>query len=139
MAYEIPKQNTYMFPKAKPAKSKGYLSFIHDLPSVISGRSPVEAAHLSSANTYWMHYGRGKGTKAADRWVLPLTQDEHSAQHRFPGGEMAFWEAHGINPHELATILWGAYNERGDEALAWCEAKINQVLAERGALPNRDS
>ena len=130
MAFEIRKENVTSFPKAKAAKSKGYLAFVHELPSVISGRSPVEAAHLSTANPYWMHYGRGKGTKAADRWVLPLTSDEHSSQHNFPGGEMAFWHAQQINPHELATILWGAYCERGDDALPWCIEKINQTLSE---------
>lgn len=133
MAYEIRKENTFSFPKAKASKSKGYLSFIHELPSVLSGRSPVEAAHLSTANTFWMHYGRGKGTKAADRWCLPLTREEHASQHSFPGGEMAFWHYHQLNPHELATILWGAYCERGDEAVEWCIAKINQGLSDTGS------
>jgi hypothetical protein len=42
---------------------------------------------------------------------------------------MAFWERHGINPHEAATILWGLFNERGDDAIPQA-----QMLIQSGAL-----
>jgi hypothetical protein len=115
-------------PKAKAVKSKDFLSFIHDCPSVISGQSPVQAAHLSAADPYYLHYGRGKSSKAGDRWILPITFQEHLASHDYPGGELAFWAAHGINPHELSTIIWGAFCERGTDALPWVIAKINAGL-----------
>lgn len=136
-AFRIAKTNFKPTPKAKPSKSKDYVAFIHDCPSVISGKYPVEAAHLSEADTYYLHYGRGKGTKAPDRWVLPLTAEEHRASHNYPGGEMAFWSDHGINPHELATIIWGAFCERGTDALPWVIAKINSGLASAGRLRER--
>jgi hypothetical protein len=102
-------------PKAPPVKAKSYVTFIHALPCVVSGVMPVQAAHLSFAAPEWGHFGRGKGQKASDRWVLPLCEKEHVIQHGM--NEKAYWKATGIDPHRLACVLWGLWSERGDEAL----------------------
>lgn len=112
-------------PKTPPVKSKDYLAFIHLLPCVITGMSPVEAAHLSTANLDWLHHGRGKGQKASDRWALPLTNAKHTEQHSM--GEMRFWKEHGINPYWLATVMYAEWRERGDEAWPHCVKLIKRA------------
>lgn len=123
-------------PKMKPAKSKGYLHFLHSLPCVVSGAREVQAAHLSMAAPKYAHYGRGKGHKAPDRWALPLSADEHARQHQI--GEERFWSESGINPHVLALTLWGLWSDMGDDAEPFAIAIINQSLAQAGRLPSRD-
>lgn len=136
MAFEIRKEPTYSFPKAKPTKSKGYLAFVHALPCVITGQYGVEAAHLSMAAPQYGHYGRGKGHKASDRWVLPLTSEEHSRQHRI--GEHQFWACTGTNPHVLALTIHGLWTDLGADAEPFAIAIINQNLAAAGRLRERD-
>jgi hypothetical protein len=53
--------------------------------------------------------------KASDRWVLPVHKSAHDAQHRH-GDERDWWETQGIDPHLSALVLWGLWNERGDDA-----------------------
>lgn len=138
MALAIKKTDQpYYAAKAKPKKNGPYLAWLHTLPSCISGRYGVEAAHVSFANPHYGHWGRGKGTKAPDLFALPLTQDEHAQQHG--GSEEAFWARQGINPHELCVILWAIYSAHDEaEATARATAKINAVLAVAGRLRERE-
>jgi hypothetical protein len=136
MAFQIRKTEFQPTPKRKAQKSKNYLSFIHRLPCVVTGRTAVEAAHLSSAAPQYGHYGRAKGTKVSDRWVLPLAPEEHRAQHA--GNEMAYWQSVGINPHMLALTIYGLFSEMGDDAEPFASAIINQQLAVNGRLPSRE-
>jgi len=94
---------------AKARKDKGYLAWLHEVPCIVTGTLPVEAAHLSTANPKYGHMGRGKGQKAHDRWALPLSADEHRKQHR--RGESAYWhlDCWMINPWETALVLHGLY------------------------------
>lgn len=117
MAFRIDRNAAVAFSKdTAPVKSKGYLAWVHDLPCVVSGRQPVEAAHVSFANPTFGAHGRGKGQKASDRWALPLHPDLHREQHQC--NEREWWLSKGINPHMLATILWGLWKERGADATA---------------------
>ncbi len=130
MAYRIAAIHPDPTPKRKAAKKADYLSFLHNLPCVVSGQYGVEAAHVSFASPYYLHYGRGKGSKADDRWALPLHPDCHRAQHAT--NERDWWKSQGINPHELALILFGAWSAMGDDAEPFCTAKINQLLVDAG-------
>jgi hypothetical protein len=109
--------------KAPPVKAKSYLAWLHELPCVVSGRSPVEAAHVNYAAPSCGAFGRGKGQKASDRWALPLHPDLHRAQHDF-GDERGWWELQGINPHMAGLVLWGLWKERGDDATSQAERLI---------------
>ena len=112
-----------------PVKSKPYLEWLHGLPCIITGRQPVEAAHVSFANPKFGATGRGKGQKASDRWALPLHPDLHREQHDCKGGnEQDFWIAKGINPHFAAVILWGLWSERKQAATASAERLIRSGL-----------
>lgn len=124
MAFAVRKSAMAPSPKSKPKKDKDYLSFIHRLPCVVTGVFGVEAAHISFANRAFCHYGRGKGTKAADRWILPLNSTEHTRQHQV--GEENYWRSKGIDPHALAVALYGLWTELGDEAEEFCIERIQQ-------------
>lgn len=106
-----------------PVKAKSYLDWLHDLPCVISGRTPVQAAHVNYANLTFGATGRGKSQKASDRWALPLHPEIHDAQHKY-GNEQDWWIIQGINPHLIAAILWGLWKERGSDATAQAERII---------------
>jgi hypothetical protein len=51
---------------------------------------------------------RGVGMKATDRWVIPLTWDEHAELHTHGSREHDAWFAErGLaDPYELARQLW---------------------------------
>lgn len=130
MAFEIRKAAPIAFPKRKAAKSKDYLSFLHSLPCVVTGATTVQAAHVSFAAPRYGHYGRGRGTKAPDRFALPLSPEEHARQHSM--NEAAYWASVGINPHILALTLWGLFTDMGDDAEPFAIAVINQYRQEAG-------
>lgn len=113
--------------KAKPVKDKSYLEFLHELPCVITGQTEVQAAHLSTEAREWGHTGRGKGQKASDRWCLPLSATAHHEQHHGKGGEMAFWDRHGINPHALACALYSKWCELDGDAVSECTEIIDNA------------
>lgn len=116
-------------PQRKPAKSKDYLAFIHNLPCVLTGVYGVQAAHLSMAAPKYGHYGRGKQRKASDRWALPMCPAQHDRQHRI--GEEVFWSAAGVNPHILALTIFGLWSDLGDDAEPFAAAIINQNIISR--------
>jgi hypothetical protein len=131
MATRIVKAAQQAFPKAKPAKSKGYLEFVRQLPCCVTGKLGVEAAHLSYANSGLGHFGRGKGRKAPDRWALPLSPEEHRKQHGM--NEILYWA--GVNetsPHLLALALWGLWTDLGDDAE---QHAVTIIDGWRGELP----
>lgn len=100
----------------KPVKQQSYEDFIRTLPCVVTG-GQAEAAHLSTANAAYGHFGRGKSQRASSRWVLPLCPEKHrlgsDAQHSM--NEIEFWRSHGINPYRLALVLYGIWSESGPD------------------------
>lgn len=129
MAFQIkPREDTY-FPKKKATKNKGYLAWLHALPCCVTGTYGVEAAHVSFPQTKYGHYGRGRGTKASDRWALPLSPECHRAQHST--NEEKYWLSVGIDPHILCLVLHGLYVEMGDIATEHAEAIIMRGVMER--------
>jgi len=124
-------------PKAKARKNNSYLVFIRSLPCVVTGSTAgIEAAHLSFASPRHGHYGRGRGTKAPDRWALPLNTAEHRRQHGM--SEQAYWLAAGIDPHMIALTIFGLWSDLGDDARPFAESIINQRLAAVGRLRERE-
>ncbi|WP_296441245.1 DUF968 domain-containing protein [Rhizobium sp. 60-20] len=136
MAFRVATQQFAQFPKKKPTKNRDYLLFIRMLPCCVSGRYGVEAAHLSFAAPCYAHFGRGKGSKAPDRWALPLSPTQHRIQHTM--NEMEFWKRAGINPHVLALTIFGLWADMGDDAAPYATAIINQGLAAAGRLREKE-
>lgn len=123
-------------PKTKPKKNRDYLAFLHTLPCVVTGVHTVEAAHLSYPELQYGHYGRGKSSKAPDRWALPLSPEQHRRQHNM--NEREYWRSVGINPHVLALTIHGLWSDMGDDAQPFAAAIINQGLALANRLRERD-
>lgn len=93
--------------KKRPrAHDKSHLDFIRSLPCAITGKRPVEAAHVRYAAPEWGKRGVGTGEKPDDAWALPLSPELHREQHQ--ENERAFWLKYGINPITLALALFRA-------------------------------
>lgn len=124
-------------PKKRPAKRADYLAWIHELPCCVTGRTGVQAAHLSYSAPWYGHYGRARGTKAPDRFALPLCPEEHIRQHSM--NEEAYWRGVGIDPHLLALTLFGIFNDYDQfEATQRATARIMSGLTAAGRYPTRD-
>jgi hypothetical protein len=115
MAFRLPRHSDAFSrqPTGKVSKrveKPAYLDWIRTLPSIVSRREGVEAAHVSYAVPAYGKLGRGKGAKESDQWAVPLTPDEHRAQHSM--GEQAYWRSVGIDPCIIAALLYAAYPNR---------------------------
>jgi hypothetical protein len=111
MAFALRKQGFDLQPTGKASKRiemPKYLDFIRQLPCIVTGRRPVEAAHISYAEHRYGKLGRGKGAKESDCWAVPLSPDEHRRQHGM-GNERAYWQSVGIDPCVVAAFLFIAY------------------------------
>lgn len=136
MAFRIQPQITELPPR-RPAKRKDYLAWLHTLPCVVTGQFVVQAAHVSFSAPWHGHYGRAKGTKAPDRFTLPLCIAEHARQHSM--NERDYWDSVGINPHELANTLFGIFSDYDEyEATERAKSRILSGLAVSERLPSRD-
>lgn len=114
MAFQFRKQGFDLQPTGKASKAvkdKDYLSYLHSLPCVVTGRMPVEAAHVSYPDPRYGKLGRGKSSKESDRWAVPLHMDEHARQHGM--NERAYWRSVGIDPCILALALHAACPDVG--------------------------
>jgi hypothetical protein len=100
-------------PKARPQKDPDYLSWLHTLPCIVSGRTPIQAAHVNTAAPEYGHDGRGKGQKAHDCYALPLHWELHDQQGRM--NELDFWKAQGINPYASGLVLFAIYSRHKDK------------------------
>ncbi|WP_422383234.1 hypothetical protein [Roseibium album] len=92
-------------------KDKAYLSWIHELPCVISGRvgDGVQSAHIRYGDIAYAKPQAGKGEKSDDIWVLPLFHTLHTEQHDV-GNELVFWQSYGLNdPLAICTRLYAVY------------------------------
>ncbi len=81
-----------------------HLAFIRKLPSVVSGAFNCDACHIRTGSAVHRKKHTGAGRKPDDCWTLPLTREEHDAQHS--GNELAFWRQYGVDPFELAIKLY---------------------------------
>lgn len=101
--------------KKRPAqKDADYLKWLHELPCIVTGTRPVEAAHVSYADPAYGKRERGKSEKTDDRWAVPLCKSEHDRQHHM-GDERAYWQSVGIDPLKVALALYGI---KGDNDMA---------------------
>ena len=92
-------------------KSKPYLEWLHELPCVITGRSPVEACHVRFGAFAYGKRETGTAEKPDDIWCLPMSPVCHRTQHSV--GERQFWQEHSINPLAVCALLFVHYT-RGD-------------------------
>jgi hypothetical protein len=93
---------------------KGHLEWLRTLPCVITGKHPVDAAHIRYADPIYGKAETGKGEKPSDKWAVPLCREKHDEQHS--GSERAFWARYGLDPLRLAAAL---YANTGDDDQAF--------------------
>lgn len=100
--------------KKRPREKDGkHLDFIRGLPCVITGKRPVEAAHIRMGDPAYAKRETGMGERPSDCWVLPLHADLHREQHA--GSERLFWARHGLDPMRIALAL---HHNTGDDEQA---------------------
>ena len=91
-------------PRKKDAK---HLAYIRQLPCLICGRPPSEAAHVRFADVAYGKRPTGAGEKPDDGWTVPLCADHHrllpESQHAH--GERGWWREQGIDPLKVARHL----------------------------------
>lgn len=90
------------------AKDKRHLKVIARLPSVISGQTPCDACHIRYVDKRFDKRPTGLGEKPDDRWVLPLTRNQHITQHR--GNERDFWKSKNIDATAFAKGLYDVWD-----------------------------
>lgn len=110
-------------------RDRDYLAWVHQLPCLTTGRHcPVEAAHIRYSDLRYGKRQTGMGTKPDDRWVVPLSPEEHRDQHAH--GERAWWEAKRIDPVLVAALLYSHFLADDLEA-----AEAVCVSARQGLIP----
>ena len=90
--------------KQKRIADPKHLDFIRKLPSAVSCRYGCEACHIRSGSAVHKKKRTGAAQKPDDAWTIPLTPEEHKAQHSM--NELEFWKLHGIDPFEVANQLY---------------------------------
>ena len=97
-------------PETTARHNPAHLKFIRSLPCLACGKfPPSQAAHIRCGTD------GGIGLKPSDRYVVPLCDACHAAQHQL--GERSFWAAVDIDPLPYASALW-AYPEHEKVRLA---------------------
>lgn len=88
-----------------------YLSLIRQLPCLICGTSPCEAAHVRLADARYEAAPTGIAIKPEDWRALPLCPRHHregpDAQHK--AGERDWYALRGIDPLPLCERLRASY------------------------------
>ncbi len=108
----------------RPRKhSKDNLVAIHDLPCILTGTWPVEAAHLRSPCRELGKRETGMQEKPDDAYVVPLSRAKHREQHSM--NEVEFWKAHGFEWREVVSIAQALYQHRND--LTLCQEIIQEA------------
>jgi hypothetical protein len=137
-AFKIPRPDTAFEnapargTKRKRVTDEQHLRWLRTLPCVISGKRPVEAAHIRFADPAYGKRETGKGEKSSDRWALRLSPDLHREQHN--GNERLFWAKFGIDPCKIANALFGI---SGDDEQAELIIRTAQANAAQTGLPRK--
>lgn len=100
---------------SKPLKLEEHKAWIRGLPSLISGRRDVEAAHISMRDASAGKVSRGKSQKASDCWIVPLDRDLHREIHAV--GEPEFAKRYGVDLVKIAAALY-LHHALGDDDAA---------------------
>ena len=88
---------------AKPTRhrDKEHLRFVGKQPCLVCGRKHSDPHHLGFMQP------RALGRRVSDEFVVPLCRIHHREVHR-AGDERAWWEQAGIDPIDVARVLWSS-------------------------------
>lgn len=97
-------------PRKPRIEEPKHLDLIRQLPCLVCGTQPVEAAHIRSPCLRLGKRETGMSEKADDKWTLPLCAHDHRlgpfSQHSL--GEDEFWKEWRIDPFATALALWAS-------------------------------
>ncbi len=98
--------------------ASAHLAFIRDLPCLVTGTRPAEAAHIRYADPRYFKRAVGGAEKPDDKWCVPLSPAEHCRQHSM--NERDYWRSVGIDPLAVALQLWAhsGNDETGEKIIA---------------------
>lgn len=85
-------------------RSEKHLAFLRELPSLVPGAGPIEAAHVRYGDLRYFKPITGMGEKPADKYAVPLAAFAHREQHSM--SERKWWDRQGIDPVLIAALLW---------------------------------
>jgi hypothetical protein len=107
----------------KPVRERDreHLRFVASQPCLVCGRAPSDAHHIKFAEP------RAMGRKVSDRFTVPICRLHHRELHR-RGNELAWWQAHGIDPLPIAARFW---------ATTHADATAAQASAGNSDVPTR--
>lgn len=94
-------------------ENEAHLKWVRTLPCLLTGKRPVEAAHIRYPDPRYGKMETGMGQKSHDHWTVPLSPEKHREQHT--QNEREFWLKHGVDPVAVAAALWSS---SGDDAVA---------------------
>ena len=98
------------FKPDRTPRNEKHLKRVRAMPSCISGSRPCEAHHLTGGPAA---SERGVSMRASDRWVVPLTHEEHMDLHTFGSRLEREWFANrGVDCYDLAEKLWARRNSK---------------------------
>jgi hypothetical protein len=111
--------------KRQRENAPDHLAWIRTLPCCITGRLPVDPAHIRYADPVYGKRETGKGEKPDDKWTVPLVRAKHDEQHSMD--ERIFWARHGLDPLRIALSLYACTGD-DDQAFvilreAWAVAR----------------
>jgi hypothetical protein len=98
-----------MLRQREPRKrDRKYLGAIARMPSIVSGAEPVEVCHVRFGDASRGKPHTGMGEKPHDKWVMPLTPQEHRmgvlSQHA--NNEREWWAGFGVDPISACEHLY---------------------------------
>lgn len=113
--------------------------FVAQLPCCVSGKTPVEVAHIRYADWLFAKPIAGTSLKPHYVWTVPLHPTRHREQHRM--SERAFWESYGYDtdnpwrsPLAMALMIAGASEaEDFDIARRLILHRVTEIISHRVA------
>lgn len=103
-----------------------HLAYVRKLPSIISGLRGCEAAHIRYGDPAHRKAKTAKGRKPDDCYVVPLTPEEHRAQHA--ENEALWWAMQGIDPIDIALKLYQVTGDVEAGAEIVTKAQVRRAL-----------
>lgn len=132
MAFQLPR-HPEAFSKVRQKRPRqeatDHLRWLRSLPCAVTGKRPVEAAHIRFADAASGKREAGTSAKPDDKWAVPLHPEKHRDQHQ-TGDERLWWSRFGIDPIVLAAKLWAASgdDEAGEAIIASANAAARTFL-----------
>ena len=93
-----------MMQRRPRVRNERHLRFVREMPCIICGFVPCEAAHIKMADARISKPITGNQTKSDDKYTLSLCRRHHEEQHSM--SERYFWASYHIDAILIALALF---------------------------------